>query len=170
MQSTQILPKIELAVANLLKDHPLIPRIVERISAASGTAFLVGGAVRDLLLEVPLHDIDIEVHGLTLEQLSDILKQEGPVSYVGKSFGVLKLHGTNTDWALPRTDTTGRKPTVQMDPHMGIYEALRRRDLTMNAMAINLSTFELVDPFDGLKDSASKNYVRQTYNFSVKIL
>ena len=156
MQSTQILPKVELALAKLLEEHPVIPRIVERITTASGTAYLVGGAVRDLVLGIDLHDIDIEVHGLSLEQLSDILSQEGPVSYVGKSFGVLKLHGTNTDWALPRTDTAGRKPTVMVDPHMGIYEALRRRDLTMNAMAINLATVEFVDPFNGLDDLSNK--------------
>ncbi len=156
MQSTQLLPKIESALITLMKEHPVIPRIVERITTASGTAYLVGGAVRDLVLDVPLLDIDIEVHGLSLDQLSDILSQEGPVSYVGKSFGVLKLHGTTTDWALPRTDTSGRKPTVHVDPTMGIYEALRRRDLTMNAMAINLAISEFVDPFHGLEDLASK--------------
>lgn len=156
MQSTQDLPKIESALALLLANHPLIPRIVEKIKASSGTAYLVGGAVRDLVLGIPVYDIDIEVHNLSLERLSEILATEGPVSYVGKSFGILKLHGTQTDWALPRTDTAGRKPEVQVDPHLGIYEALRRRDLTMNAMAINLSTGEFVDPFNGLEDLSQK--------------
>ncbi len=156
MKSTQILPKVELALTHLLKHHEVIPRVVRHIENAGGTAYLVGGAVRDLILGRTVLDIDIEVHGLSLEKLSDILSQEGPVSYVGKSFGILKLHGTETDWALPRTDTSGRKPVVHLDPHMGIYEALRRRDLTMNALAINLATFEFIDPFHGLDDITAK--------------
>lgn len=156
MQSTQKLAFNELELRKLLEAHPFIPRVVEKIDAAAGTAYLVGGAVRDLVLGKKVYDIDIEVHGLSLEHLSDILAQEGPVSYVGKSFGVLKLHGTLTDWSLPRTDTAGRKPIVTIDQNLGIVEALRRRDLTMNAMAINLSTEEYVDPFDGLKDLEQK--------------
>ncbi len=152
MQSTQNLAFIESELAQLLKDHPVVAPIVKRIGAASGKAYLVGGAVRDLVLDRAVNDIDIEVHGLTIDQLSSILAKEGPVSYVGKSFGVLKLHGTDTDWALPRTDTAGRKPEVHIDPNMGIYEALRRRDLTMNAMAIDLTTNEFVDPFHGRED------------------
>lgn len=152
MHSTQNLAFNELELRKLLEAHPFIPRVVKQIDAASGRAYLVGGAVRDLVLGREVYDVDIEVHGLSIEQVSDILAQEGPVSYVGKSFGVLKLHGTATDWSLPRTDTSGRKPEVTIDPHLGIVEALRRRDLTMNAMAINLSTREFVDPFHGLKD------------------
>ena len=66
----------------------------------NGRALLVGGAVRDLLLSLDglrtsggIKDLDIEVHGLTIEQLQQILSHFGQVSLVGKSFGVLRLHG-----------------------------------------------------------------------------
>ncbi len=136
----------------IFSQYPLIIPTYERISQQGGIAYLVGGAVRDLILGLPIHDLDIEVHGLTLEQLASILGEFSVVSYVGKSFGVLKSHGTPIDWALPRTDTSGRKPMVTIDPHMDIREALRRRDVTMNAMAIELATGRFVDPFHGYED------------------
>jgi tRNA nucleotidyltransferase (CCA-adding enzyme) len=152
MQCTKVLPNIQNKVKEVLALFPLVAPIVHSITRHKGQAFLVGGAVRDLLLDLPLHDLDIEVHGLSLEELSSILSQYGTVSYVGKSFGVLKLYGTPLDWSLPRTDTAGRKPQVTVDPYLDITEALRRRDLTMNAMAINLSTYEFIDPFGGYND------------------
>ncbi len=137
---------------SLFFGYPLIKPIVERIKEANGRAFLVGGAVRDLFLRLPVHDIDIEVHDVSLEKLDKILQDFGPVSYLGKSFGILALAHTDIDWSLPRIDTSGRKPTVVIDPSLSLYEAFRRRDLTMNAMGINLVTHELVDFFHGLDD------------------
>ncbi|MFA6527304.1 MAG: HD domain-containing protein [Candidatus Babeliales bacterium] len=141
---------------------PVIP-IINDINAHSGIAYLVGGAVRDIVLKRIIKDGDIEVHGLTLESLEAILKKYGPVSLVGKQFGVLRLHGTNIDWSLPRRDSKGRKPTIEVDPAMTIEQACRRRDITINAMALNLnpiaanwenkahaSNFDIIDPYGGL--------------------
>lgn len=141
----------------ILQDH-FTDLIIKAIDKAGGTAYAIGGIVRDILLQdlkqIPLviQDIDIEVHGLSYEQLEQLLSTFGPVSFVGKSFGVLKLHGSNVDFALPRTDSSGRKPIVEINPFMGITAALKRRDLTINAMAINLHTYELIDPFNGYQD------------------
>lgn len=142
------------------KDKIELPEIVQQIIAQivqnKGRVFLVGGAVRDLLLGVPIKDLDIEVHGLTIDQLQSILEAYGPVSLVGKSFGVLRLHGLDIDWSLPRSDSSGRHPEVKIDPYMKIEEAFKRRDLTINAMGIDLNTFELVDPWGGCKDLKNK--------------
>ena len=119
-----------------------------------------------------IKDLDIEVHGLTMEQLQTILEQYGPVKMVGKSFGVLRLLSNNyptsadssdaalaspamnqqIDWSLPRSDSSGRHPEVKIDPNMNIEDAFKRRDLTINAMGIDLNTFELVDPWGGCAD------------------
>lgn len=152
MNSTKIDPMIQRKITDLMVRYQPLEQIVAAISHAGGRALLVGGAVRDLLLGLPVKDMDIEVHGLTLEQLEQLLKQFGPVSLVGKVFGVLRVHGLDADWSLPRTDSSGRKPTVVVDPHMGIKEAFRRRDLTINAMGIDLHTHELLDPFGGQED------------------
>ncbi|MFH1831240.1 MAG: HD domain-containing protein [bacterium] len=155
-----------------------ILRIINSIDAAGGTAYVVGGSVRDLVLDRHVKDFDIEVHGLTLEQLEAVLKKFGPLKLVGKKFGVLRLLTLDIDWSLPRTDSLGRKPIVTIDPSLTIEQAMRRRDLTMNAMAINLNLLsknfesiyqkasktnnykniglEIIDPYGGLKDMQDK--------------
>src|SRR5579863_9471338 len=100
--------------------YPLVHTIVEKIIAHNGRPYLVGGAVRDIVMKLPIKDIDIEVHGLSEDQLEKIMNECGPVSTVGKSFGVLRLHGLDVDWSLPRTDSAGRKPIVVIDPTMSI--------------------------------------------------
>jgi tRNA nucleotidyltransferase (CCA-adding enzyme) len=152
MKSTKIDPSLQKILKNILDQHRVIKKIVEAINAAGGQALLVGGAVRDLLLGSEIKDLDIEVHGITIEQLQKILEQFGPVSLIGKSFGVLRLHGLDIDWSLPRKDEAGRKPHVVIDPSMSMIEAFRRRDLTINAMGIDLNSFELIDPFNGYAD------------------
>ncbi len=96
------------------------------------------------------------MYGLTTDQLEKILRSFGPVSLVGKSFGVLRLHGLDIDWSLPRADSAGRKPTVVIDPTMSFEQAFRRRDLTINAVGIDLHTYELIDPFNGQQDLTNK--------------
>jgi len=130
--------------------------IVKSIVEHNGRAYVVGGAVRDIILCLPVKDIDVEVHGLSEEKLKEILQQFGQVSLVGKSFGVFKVAGIDVDWSLPRTDSAGRKPIVEIDPFMPIEKALLRRDLTMNAIAIDITTGECIDPFDGRGDIKNK--------------
>ena len=130
--------------------------IVQEISKARGRALLVGGAVRDLFLEIAIKDLDIEVYGLSLEKLEEILAKFGPVSLVGKSFGVYRSHRLDADFSVPRKDSVGRKPTVDIDPFMSFEDAFSRRDLTINAMGIDLVSYELIDPFEGLADLKNK--------------
>lgn len=145
----------EIKAINEVIDIDTLKPVIQRINQANGIPFLVGGAVRDLLLKKPLKDLDFEVHNLSLSKLKKILKQFGNVNEVGKSFGILKfvtISRMETDWSLPRTDDIGRKPKVTIDVTMGIKQALKRRDLTINAMAIDMLTHTLYDPFNGEKD------------------
>ncbi len=135
---------------------PIIKDIVNSLLQNNARVYAVGGAVRDLLLELPVHDLDIELHGITSDQLEKILSQFGTVHYDGKSFGVFRVDGLDVDWSLPRRDSSGRKPVVEVDPTMTITEALKRRDLTMNAMAVDLATGQLIDPFGGHNDLKNK--------------
>lgn len=149
-QLTKISPAVERALDNLMQQYA-IDDCLERIYRSGGRVFLVGGAVRDLILDRPVIDVDLEVHGVTLEQLEQLLQQEGPVSLVGKSFGVLRIARIPIDWSVPRTDSKGRKPAVICDPNMDPVQAFERRDLTMNAMGIDLKTKQLFDPFNGME-------------------
>ncbi len=142
---------------NLLWErYPLLQSIVHGISLHHARTLLVGGAVRDMILGLTYKDIDIEVHGISVDLLDEILSQFGHVNRVGKSFGVLRIDRLDIDWSIARRDASGRKPHVVMDPTISIVEAFERRDLTMNAMGIDLVTTEFIDPFNGLDDIAHK--------------
>src|SRR5580698_9381855 len=101
---------ISLRVSKIIQNDQLVKRILNSIDQMSGRALLVGGAVRDIFLDLPVKDLDFEVYGLSLEQLQSVLEQYGPVSLIGKSFGVLRVHGLDVDWSLPRKDSSGRHP------------------------------------------------------------
>lgn len=156
MKSTKITPQIQRALTDIQKQYPVVQAIFDEIIAHHGRVFLVGGMVRDLLLGIPIKDIDIEVHGMPLEELEALLKRFGQVSLVGKSFGVLRYPGLDIDWSVPRSDSAGRKPEVKLDHTMDVKDAFARRDLTMNAMGIDVKTGELLDPFDGQADLEAK--------------
>jgi tRNA nucleotidyltransferase (CCA-adding enzyme) len=152
MKSTRNLKSVQRDLETLLDKQSLLKKIVNAISQAGGRALLVGGAVRDLFLGAPTKDLDIEIYGLKPDELEGVLRSFGPVSLVGKQFGVLRLHGLDIDWSLPRSDSAGRKPEVSINPHMPFEQAFARRDLTINAMGLDLKTFELIDPFNGVHD------------------
>lgn len=152
MQSTRVTQNIQKLAQTILPLFGNITTIVQALSASGGRALLVGGAVRDVLREVEVKDLDIEVHGMQIEQVEAILKRFGHVRTVGKQFGVLKIDGIDVDWSIPRSDSAGRKPKVTLNPYMSIQDAFSRRDLTINAMGIDLITFKLEDPFNGQKD------------------
>ncbi|MDR3550134.1 MAG: HD domain-containing protein [Candidatus Babeliales bacterium] len=152
MNNTNLPLTTKQAVQKTLYNYPLVQKIAQQIHQHGGQSLLVGGAVRDLLLGIEVKDLDIEIHKVSLADLETILRMHGPISTVGKSFGVLRLHGLDIDWSLPRADSSGRKPEVLINPNMSIADACRRRDLTINAMAIDLITLQLFDPFNGQED------------------
>lgn len=156
MKSTKIDSSIQRSLNDMQKQYPVIREIVDEIIAHGGRVFLVGGAVRDLFLGLPIKDIDIEVHGIPFQELEALLNRFGHISLIGKSFGVLRYPGVAIDFAVPRSDSTGRKPEVTLDPFMPIKDAFARRDLTINAMGLDLKTGALVDPFGGKEDLENK--------------
>lgn len=130
--------------------------IAERVKEAGGRAYYVGGFVRDKLLGIENKDVDLEVHGVTPETLYAILSEIGdPISF-GSNFGVYSLRGHRIDIAMPRKEhATGRGHRdfeVFVDPFIGVTEAARRRDFTMNALMEDVLTGEVLDPFGGRDD------------------
>ena len=133
-----------------------IDRIARELLRAGGRAYLVGGSVRDRLLGRESKDLDIEVHGLKPEQVEQILSGFGEVICVGRAFGVYRIKGIDADFSLPRRDSKvgagHRGFEVRIDPDLDLAEAGRRRDLTINSMAIDLVTGDLHDPHGGQTD------------------
>ena len=131
----------------------------KKIDALGGTAYLVGGAVRDKFRGVKAHDKDYCVCGIDektfAENFPDALK-------FGKSFPVYSIEIENKmcEVAFARTEKKigagYRGFSVNFDKNVTIEEDLFRRDTTINAMAVKILTGELIDPFGGLKDVGQK--------------
>lgn len=118
--------------------------------------YMVGGAVRDRLLGLPVQDQDWVVVGATPEQMA----AQGFVP-VGKDFPVFLHPATHEEYALARTERKSgrgyRGFTVFADASVTLEEDLARRDLTINAMAAHGDTGrELIDPFGGQRDLEDK--------------
>jgi tRNA nucleotidyltransferase (CCA-adding enzyme) len=142
-----------------------LARAVEGSAPASAEvpprALLVGGFVRDLLLGSGSHDADVEVHGVGAPALEALLEKAFPgrVNTVGRAFGIFKVHladGTDLDVSLPRTESkTGaghRGFEVTGDPFLGFAAAARRRDFTVNALAVDPRDGSVLDAHGGLAD------------------
>ncbi|MEZ4388136.1 MAG: polynucleotide adenylyltransferase [Candidatus Krumholzibacteriia bacterium] len=126
------------------------------VRRSGGRAWVVGGAVRDAVLGLPVADLDVEVHGLPADRLEEALASEFVIDPVGLSFGVLKLRGVPIDVSLPRRESKAglghRGFLVESDPYLEFPAAAARRDFTMNALAFDPLDHTLVDPFDGRAD------------------
>jgi len=116
--------------------------------------YLVGGAVRDALLNYPTSERDWVVVGARPQDLLDLGYQQ-----VGKDFPVFLHPETKDEYALARTERKkGHGYTgfaVHCDPAVTLEQDLLRRDLTVNAMA-RTPEGEIIDPYGGQRDLAAK--------------
>src|SRR5262245_14698890 len=132
--------------------------IAKSVQAAGGRALVVGGWVRDRLLEIQSTNIDLEVFGVPADELRALLESFGRVEAVGASSQVYKVAGI--DVSLPRRDSKAgrghRGFAVTGDPSMTIDDAARRRDFTINAISWDPLTGEYLDPFRGRDDLARR--------------
>jgi tRNA nucleotidyltransferase (CCA-adding enzyme) len=122
-----------------------------RDALASQRAFLVGGAVRDLLLGESHPDLDVAIEG----DAPEVARRLGadPVAHERFATATVDLDGVRVDLASTRAErypVPGALPQVEPAP---LERDLSRRDFTVNAMAVPLAGEpELIDPHDGLAD------------------
>ncbi len=123
--------------------------------------YLVGGAVRDLLLGEPIQDIDLVVEGDASVLAAGMAQALGGAVLAHSRFGTAKveLRGHRIDVVTARNESyrqPGALPTVWPSD---IQDDLRRRDFTINAMAFRLAPEpfgQMVDPLDGQRDLRSR--------------
>jgi tRNA nucleotidyltransferase (CCA-adding enzyme) len=144
---------------------PGLAGLLDRLARAGGRPYLVGGAVRDALLGLPVKDFDLEVYRLPPETIRSVLVSAGRVDAVGEAFTVFKVSGLAgidgaVDVSLPRRDSKvgpgHRGIAVAGDPDLPVAEAARRRDFTINALLYDPATHELLDPHGGRRDLDSR--------------
>ena len=116
--------------------------------------YIVGGAIRDELLGIPVKDKDYVVVGSTPQAMLD-----AGYKPVGKDFPVFLHPKTHAEYALARTERktgAGYKGfSVHAAPDVTLEEDLARRDLTINAIAKDAAG-KLIDPFNGVADIQAK--------------
>ena len=139
--------------------HPVFKVLNEAANESGIKTFVVGGFVRDILLQRPNKDIDIVVEGNGIEFAKKVAnKLENVRGFsVFKNFGtaMIKLDDYELEFVGARKESyraESRKPIVENGT---ISEDQERRDFTINAMSISLNDVdfgELIDPFEGQKD------------------
>lgn len=140
-------------------DTKIFRLLSETVDEMGLEAYIVGGYVRDMLLERPSKDVDVVVVGSGIEVAKAFSKKLGKGAHCSyfKNFGTaqVKWHGEEVEFVGARKESyqrDSRKPIVEDGT---LDDDQKRRDFTINAMAIclNKSRFgELVDPFDGIYD------------------
>lgn len=138
--------------------------IANKIKVSGGRLYLVGGAVRDELLNNVTHDEDYCVTGLTLNEFNNIFPN---ANIRGKSFAVFDIDGK--EFAMARTESKkgkGHKEfAVETNKNITIRQDLARRDITINAIAKDVLTNEIIDPFNGIQDLNNKIIRATTKHF-----
>ncbi|OLO42542.1 CCA tRNA nucleotidyltransferase [Alkalihalophilus pseudofirmus] len=119
-------------------------KVIQILKHSGHEAYFVGGAVRDYLLQRPVHDIDITTTA-SVDQIEELFNSTVPI---GKEHGtiIVRLEGCSFEVTTFRSVATKERSLI---------EDLQKRDFTMNAMAMT-DEMELVDPFDFRKDLEDK--------------
>ncbi|NDK18552.1 MAG: CCA tRNA nucleotidyltransferase, partial [Zetaproteobacteria bacterium] len=147
---------------------PIFKIISQVATSLQIDAYVIGGFVRDYLLQqqVPVKDIDVVAIGDGIELANQVAKSL-PLNtkvQIFKTYGTAMLlhNGIAIEFVGARKEsyqTTSRNPEVKPG---SLEDDQNRRDFTMNALALSLNTSnygDLIDPFNGLKDLKSKRII-----------
>ena len=143
--------------------HPVFKVVSQCAAPANMPVYVIGGWVRDLLLHRESNDIDIVCEGDGIELAQKVVKKLGKKYHVDvfKTFGTahIKYEDLDIEFVGARKESynlDSRKPDVEKG---NIADDQKRRDFTINALAISLNAAdfgELIDPFNGLVDLENK--------------
>ena len=133
--------------------------------------YLTGGALRDLITGFPIRDIDLTVQGNPLKLQKDLEKAGASVHGIEEDTRAMHLllpGNVRAELSMARAETyekPGKTPKIEPST---INEDLRRRDFTVNAMALSLNPGSkglLADPFNGVADAETK-VLRVLHNYA----
>ena len=188
-QERAVAPSPQVYTMGALADHPFFGRLFQACSALSedfAGVYLVGGFVRDLVLEQPNVDVDIAVEGDGIQYATRLAAQLGgrvrahrkfktavvllPPDVVGEAPSWVRSSNEpfHVDVATTRTEFYDYPAALPRVEHASIRQDLFRRDFTINAMAISLRGRDfgtLVDFFGGYRDLRD-GVIRVLHNLS----
>ena len=141
-----------------------IKEIAKKINKNGGKLYLVGGAVRDELLGMENHDEDYCVTGVSFEEFQCLFPE---ANIRGKDFPVFDIKGK--EFAIARKERKigiGHKEfDIETDKSISIEDDLARRDITINAIAKDVLTEKIIDPYKGIEDIKNKTIRAVTEHF-----
>ncbi len=142
-----------------MKSETVIEAVKELAMKRGITVYLVGGYLRDRLMRRKSTDVDVVMETDALEfarELSRVFGYPSPIFYGRFGTAMVEVDGVKLELATCRTESyppDSRKPEVF---RATIAQDLSRRDFTINAIALNLLTGEILDPFGGRADIKAK--------------
>lgn len=147
------------AVAELLRVSPVADELGRRFASAGHELHLVGGSVRDALLGRLGNDLDFCTDAQPDETLRIVRGWAEAIWETGREFGTIGVQRDGlrleiTTFRAEVYDQVSRNPVVQYGTSLA--EDLKRRDFTVNAMAVSLPEHHFTDPHGGLADLAAK--------------
>jgi tRNA nucleotidyltransferase/poly(A) polymerase len=156
----------------LTPDQQKGANLVQEITRAAGmNLYLTGGAIRDIISGFPIRDLDFTVQGNPLKLQKELEKAGAVIAAADDDLKTLFLQlpgNVRAELSMARTeryDKVGKPPVVAPAT---IIEDLRRRDFTINAMALSLNPGSrglLMDPFNGAADIEAK-LIRVLHNYA----
>lgn len=145
-------------------EKTVINTIATKIENAGGRLYLVGGALRDEIMEKHVTDEDYCVTGISQKEFEKLF----PEAHVrGKDFAVYDMYGK--EFALARKERKNGKGhkefEIQTDKTITIEQDLSRRDITINSIAKDVLTGQIIDPYNGIEDIKNKLIKMTTNSF-----
>ncbi|MCH1525057.1 MAG: CCA tRNA nucleotidyltransferase [Candidatus Actinomarina sp.] len=139
----------------VLKENTFLEDVATFYKNAGFQLYLVGGAVRDGILDIPTTDFDFTTDATVDESLKLFKNNRFQTTEIGKAFGTIEAIYENFSLHITtfREDSykdTSRKPEIISSNNL--ENDLKRRDFTINAIAYDLLENKLIDPYSGLKD------------------
>src|SRR5689334_22704034 len=147
------------AVAELMRVSPVADDLGRRFAAAGHELHLVGGSVRDALLGTLGDDLDFCTDARPEQTLAIVKGWADAIWETGREFGTIGIQRDGlrleiTTFRAEAYDGVTRNPVVEYGD--SLLEDLRRRDFTVNAMAVSLPEHRFTDPYGGLADLAAR--------------
>lgn len=121
-----------------------VREIALAVAAAGGRALLVGGCVRDRVMGRNPRDVDVEVFGIPEDEFVSLLEDFGRVFRIGRSYPVIRVQALAVDFTVCEAGTDD------------FATAAKRRDLTLNSMALDPLDGRILDPHRGREDIAAR--------------
>ena len=146
---------VPITLLNLIENNGYLKSLSNLYNSNGYDFYLVGGAVRDGILDIPTKDFDFTTNASPEESIK-MLNDEGyKTTEVGRAFGTIELQVKEnlihiTTFRKDTYENSSRNPSIEAAADL--KTDLSRRDFTINSIAYSINENELLDPFFGLKD------------------